>query len=241
MPGGPPRPGSSPYGLYATFADLHDVNLEAQVGDLGERWETPRIAFKPYPACHFVHSPIDAALQAIGGRKLSPEEVREIVVAVPEPAIPIVLEPLAAKISPKTPYDAKFSLPYATAVMLAHGRVTVDSFTEKMATDPAVLALARKVRYEKRDFPTYPKAYPGAARVALTDGGVFEAEVPYQRGGPENPMSADDVREKFRANAALALDSRDLRALEESILTVERRDDLRGSFAPLRRARPTAK
>jgi 2-methylcitrate dehydratase PrpD len=32
-----------------------------QFGDLGVRWEAPRIAFKPFPACHFIHTCLDAA------------------------------------------------------------------------------------------------------------------------------------------------------------------------------------
>ena len=38
-----------------------DIDAETLTAELGERWETPRIAFKPYPACHYVHASLDAA------------------------------------------------------------------------------------------------------------------------------------------------------------------------------------
>ena len=49
------------FGFFAAYYGMDASSLEAQVADLGTRWETPRIAFKPYPACHFVHSSLDAA------------------------------------------------------------------------------------------------------------------------------------------------------------------------------------
>ena len=64
-----------------------------------------------------------------------------------------------------------------------------------------MLAVAGKVRYETRDYPTYPQAFPGGVVVRLADGTSFEADYPHQKGGPENPLSPDEVREKFRENA----------------------------------------
>lgn len=225
------------YGLFAAFADLHEMRLDAQTQDLGERWETPRISFKPYPACHFVHASIDAAVAALAGRTISPDEIREIVVAIPEPEIPIVLEPLDQKAAPRTAYEAKFSLPFSVAARLVHGRLGVESYEAAAIADSAVLGLARKVRYELREFPTYPSEYPGAARIVLRDGTALEAEAPFPRGGTKNPMTDEEVRAKYRSNASLALEGRDVAALEESILTLEEARDLEPVLAPLRAAR----
>ena len=46
-------------------------------------------------------------------------------------------------------------------------------------------------------------------------------------------MSPDEVRAKFRENAALALDPDAAGRLEEAILTLEEQDDLRAALAPL--------
>ncbi len=224
------------YGVFAAFADLHAVSLEAQIEDLGQRWETPRISFKPYPACHFVHAAIDAAAVAVRNRALEPAEIREVVVAIPEPEIAIVLEPLAEKAAPRTGYDAKFSLPFTVAAMLVHGRVGVETYEGNAVKDPAVRDLARRVRYERRDFPTYPSAYPGAIRILLRDGRSLEAEVSTPRGGPNNPMTEAEVREKFRSNASLALDANHVAELEASLLALANQTDLRSVLAPLRKA-----
>jgi len=61
----------------------------------------------------------------------------------------------------------------------------------------------------------------------MNDGRTLEADFPYQRGAPENPMSPDEVRTKFRENASLALSSSSVDALEERVLGLEVQDDLR--------------
>src|SRR6185437_16412511 len=215
---GPPAVLEGRFGLYHAFvgAEQGEIPIAAEVADLGERWETPRIAYKPYPACHFIHGSLGATGGLVG--QLEADEVDDIVVTVPEAAVALVLEPAASKQVPRTEYEAKFSLQYSTAAMLVHGRVGVRSYSEAEIGDPRVTALAGKVRYEVKDYPSYPAAFPGGVRIRLKDGSTREADAPYQLGGPENPMSAGDVRAKFRENAALALDDDAVASLEESVL-----------------------
>jgi 2-methylcitrate dehydratase PrpD len=222
---GPPGVFENRFGVYDAFVGAK-VDLAAQLGDLGTRWETLRIAYKPYPACHFIHGSLGATASLVG--RVEPDEVEEIVVTVPEAAVALVLEPAAPKQAPRTEYEAKFSLQYSTAAMLVHGRVGVRTYTEEEIADPRALALARKVRYEVEDYPSYPAAFPGGVRIRLEGGRTLEADAPYQLGGPENPMSADEVRAKFRENAALALGDDAVEPLEETVLTLEEADDVRG-------------
>ncbi|HEY1480966.1 MAG TPA: MmgE/PrpD family protein [Gaiellales bacterium] len=222
------------FGFFSAFYGLTADAFEAQVADLGRRWESPRIAFKPYPVCHFVHACLDAAVQLVAEHPIVPSEIERIVVAVPDASVPLVLEPLSEKRLPRTEYDAKFSLPYSLAALLLHGRVGVETYTEDAIGDPGVLALAARVEHVARDFPTYPQSFPGWVRIELRSGAAFELELAHQRGGPENPMTADDVSAKFRDNASLALDDDALIRLESAILSLEQHDDLAGCFAPLR-------
>jgi 2-methylcitrate dehydratase PrpD len=221
------------FGVFAAFADVHGIDLEPALGDLGARWETPRIAFKPYPACHYLHAPMDAAVEALRGSNASPDDIAEIVMRVPEAAVSLVLEPAAAKASPRTAYEAKFSLPYSVAAMIVRGAVDLGTYREDALADPLVQSLAKKVRYEVVRFETFPRALPGAARVVLRDGRTLEAELPYQRGGPENPLESEEVCRKFRKNAGLALPGGLVERLERSILALEHERDLRAVFSKL--------
>jgi 2-methylcitrate dehydratase PrpD len=206
--------------------DAAEVPLPPEAG-----WQTPHIAFKPYPACHFVHSCLDA-VAALG---VSADEVESAEVLVPPPAVPLVLEPREAKVAPRTPYDAKFSLQYSLAAQLVHGEVGVATYSPAAIRDERVLELAERVTYEERAFDTYPASFPGGVRLALRDGRVLESILPHQRGGPGNPMSEADVLDKFRANARLGLPEADVHSLETALLELERCNDVPAALAPLAR------
>jgi 2-methylcitrate dehydratase PrpD len=233
---GPPSVVEGRFGLYHAFlgAERGEIDVDAQLADLGSRWETPRIAYKPFPVCHFMHGSLGAAAEASGGRLLSPEEVVSVVVTVPEAGVSLVLEPAGQKVAPRSDYEGKFSLQYSVASMLVRGHVAVSDFSDEAIADPAVLAVAAKVTYETPEYPTYPQAFPGGVRVTLADGTVLERDFPHQKGGPENPMSDDEVRAKFRANALLAVPAELAERLEAALLDLESQDDLTAALAPLR-------
>jgi 2-methylcitrate dehydratase PrpD len=232
---GPRSVFDSKFGFYHTYLDIAPGSgrLPEELADLGSRWETPRIAYKPYPICHFTHGAIGSAVDAVAGRLLTADEIDEIVVSIPANWVPIVLEPADEKKVPRTDYEGKFSLQYAIASMLVRGHVGVTDFSTAAITDPAVLAVAAKVTHEPREFSTYPQAFPGSARIRLANGDVLERELLHQKGGPENPISADEVRGKFRGNAKLALTDDAVDLLEEAILSLEQQDDVTAALRPL--------
>jgi 2-methylcitrate dehydratase PrpD len=221
------------FGLYHAFlgATKGEVDIDVQLADLGKRWETLRIAYKPYPACHFMHGSLGATAEAAAG--VPAEDIEEVVVTVPKAGVSLVLEPAEAKIAPRTEYEGKFSLQYSTAAMIVHGRVGISTYGDEALTDPRVLELARRVRYETKDYNTYPAAFPGGVRIRTRDGKMREADHPHQLGGPDNPMAADDVLAKFHENSRLALSEDASEALERAILGLERHDDVRDALAPL--------
>jgi 2-methylcitrate dehydratase PrpD len=77
-----------------------------------------------------------------------------------------------------------------------------------------------------REFPTADHAFPGAVRIRLRNGEELTAELPHQRGAPEYPMTEDEVREKFRANAALVLPADVHDRLEAAVMGIEGQADL---------------
>jgi 2-methylcitrate dehydratase PrpD len=237
---GPSAVLEGPAGVYEAFLGRDD--LDVPTDDLGTRWDTPDIAFKPYPCCHFMHAALDAADELRTRLGLHADDVAGITVLAPQAALDMVLEPLARKHRPQTPYEGKFSTPFALGALFVHGTVDVQTFTEPMLHDPAVLALAARVDGVLHDFPTFPESFAGGVRVRLRDGSEHEALVPRQRGGTHAPISAGDVRAKFAANARTALGGSDADALEALVMASTADDDLAGvrvlrrAQAPLDRA-----
>ncbi|HEX4109192.1 MAG TPA: MmgE/PrpD family protein [Solirubrobacteraceae bacterium] len=218
------------FGVLPAFFGVDGEGVPALPDD-GGVWETARTSYKPYPACHFIHSSLDACVALRAEHDFGAEEIEAIELLVPPPAVPLVLEPTAAKLAPRTPYDAKFSLPYSVAAMLVRGAVGVGDYTAAAIADREVLALAARCTHAVGEFDTFPGALPGAVTLRLRDGRVLSRTEPRERA-----LSEPDVIEKYRANASLALGLDEAHALERAVLGLAEVSDLRAAFAPLGRA-----
>jgi 2-methylcitrate dehydratase PrpD len=232
---GPPSVFEAEFGVYHAFTGVDPASLAEQLADLGDRWETPRIAFKAYPACHYIHGSLGSTAALVAEDSFESDDIVDVEVSVPPgPAVSLVLEPAANKIAPRSEYEAKFSLQYSTAAMLVHGEVGVASYGDAARSDPAVLAVAQRVRYRVEEFATTAQAFPGGVRIELRDGRVLSRQLDYQPGAPENPLSAAEVQAKFRANARPALGDACADELLAVVRSLEEQDDLSAALAPMR-------
>jgi 2-methylcitrate dehydratase PrpD len=202
---GPDRIFEGRYGLYKLYANTVAPDLSLATRGLREEWEILETDFKPYPCGHISHPYMDCALKLRRDHAPRPEEIDAIEVRVPTAAVPILCEPLADKRKPPSSYAARFSLPYAVAVILVHGRAGIDEFADERLADAAVLALCARTHYVVDDSMPFPQSFPGWVIITLKDGRRVEARMDASRGSRENPMSTDDLWQKFEANARRAL------------------------------------
>ncbi len=217
---GPARALEGRFGLYATHVD-EPPDLDAALAGLGERWECLRSVVKPYPVCHYSHAALDAIGQAAGTLPVDPDAVEAVAVRVSAEGFALVLDPPAAKARPRTPYDAKFSLPYGVAALLVRGRLGLTDFTAEAIADERVLALAARVTGEAWAPGAAPS--PFAGEVDLRCAGDAEPRrvlVAHAPGGPEHPLGDAALREKFGANAVLAIDAATADRLAATVLAL---------------------
>src|SRR5215470_9619711 len=188
------------HGLFHGFAHTTAGDYDALTGDFGARWVTPTLAFKPYPCGTMTHPYIDCA-RRLAASGIKAEEIEEIVCEVGEGTVHRLWEPLAAKQRPANGYAGKFSTPYCIAAGFVRGGVGLGAFTERAIADPRVLALAAKVKYVIDPDNPYPNNYTGHLRAELRDGSVVEERQPYLRGGAQEPLTRQDLIDKFLLNA----------------------------------------
>ena len=81
------------------------------------------------------------------------------------------------------------------------GNVGLSDFSDAAVRDPAVVALAGKVRYRIDPQNPYPKNFTGHIRATLRDGTVVEEHQPYMRGGAHEPLTRADIQDKFLLSA----------------------------------------
>lgn len=216
------QPLEGPAGFYALYAggrfDAADLT-----GALGERFWGTHLTFKPWPSCRGTHPFIELALDLAARHHFTAADVRAIAVQVDD-VQRMLTEPLARKAAPATAIDAKFSIPYCTALALVRGRVDLDGFGAADLADPAILALAGKVSVEVVETGGWHRGSGGAITITLADGRSVSAECANALGCPDRPLDDAALIAKFvdcagRAARPLAPDA--AATLAQRILTLD--------------------
>lgn len=203
---GPERVVEGDHGFYRAFAGGFDpARVDAVLGTLGRDWELPRLTFKPYPCGSIAQPYMDCALTLRREHRFDPRDIVEVRCRTAAGPVPRLWEPLADKRRPANGYAAKFSLPYLLATILVRGEAGLAAFEDAAVRDPDVLGVAARVGYEVDGTIDYPRQFVGHVAVRLADGRTLEAHRDRPRGGPEDPLTAEDLRAKFRGNARLRL------------------------------------
>jgi 2-methylcitrate dehydratase PrpD len=221
---GPPTVFEGRFGFLQAYLD-DEADAEAITRDLGEDWELPRVFFKPYPANHFTHAGMDAAMK-LREEGLEAGEIEEMELGVASPVLRTIAQPEGEKAHPKTGYAAQFSGPFTIATALVGGGglgVSLDDFTDESVEDPLKLDLASRVRCvaDEECERVFPNQFPAVLRVLLKGGEEREAKILHNRGGPENPLSDEELEVKFRDNAGRALPEDSVAELEEFMRGLE--------------------
>jgi 2-methylcitrate dehydratase PrpD len=200
---GPPTVFEGRFGLFTALLG-DEVDLDAVTDGLGDQWEVPGIFFKPYPANHFTHAGIDAAI-ALRERGLAADDVASADLGVATATVRTIGEPLEVKQKPDTGYQAQFSGPFTVAAGLLGGAglgVGLADFTDAAAQDPRRRALMERVTVspDPRCDEIYPDQFPAVLTVTTHDGSELVEEVWANRGGPDNPLSPAELATKFSEN-----------------------------------------
>lgn len=149
---------------------------------------------KPYAACRHCHAPVEAALTLSKQAAIQPEDIKEICVKTYD---------LAVYGHDHTEIDginsAKMSIPYSVAVAYLKQKCGMEMFTEDMVANSEILALTHKVTVkEDPDLSSLvPARRVAVVNVCAVDGKVLEARVDYPKGEPENPISKEELQDKF--------------------------------------------
>ncbi len=217
---GPPTAFEGRFAFYQAFCGGIAAPQEIDRG-LGETWCIPGIFYKPYPANHFTHTGIDAALAL--RRKVAPEQVASVRIGVATPTVRTIGEPRDQKVRPQSGYHGQFSGPFTFAAAFLGGGglgVALEDFSDANARDERYLSLAGRVEIagDGECDAIFPNQFPAIVRLTTVSGEVFEERVMSNRGGPSRPLSREDLRVKFSGNARRALPERAVADLGDAIL-----------------------
>lgn len=159
---------------------------------LGQQWDILTISHKFHACCHGTH----AMLEALRDLTPSPDDIRDIQLWTHPRWLPVCN--IAA---PQTGLEAKFSYAHTAAMALSgHDTAALDSFTDALAQDPALRALAARMHVMADD-----NLAETAARVEVTLGSGAVLARAYDL---NQPMPFDTRRAKIIAKTRALLGER---------------------------------
>jgi 2-methylcitrate dehydratase PrpD len=191
------------FGLFNAFF-RGEYDPDVITAELGRRFEGERVSIKPWPSARETHATIRAVLELRAMHAVAPADVAEVRLHVGQTNLEFC-EPAAARRRPQGRMDALSSLPYAVAVALAHGSMPLSAYTADGLQDPTVLALAERVSWQLDEARSLDGTIEGArVQLRTKSGKTFEHEVRHGAGHPDDPLSEDMLRAKFRDCAVMA-------------------------------------
>lgn len=193
---------------------------------LGEEFEIMNIYIKPYPTCRMTHGAIDAILDIKEEADFDPLNVDEVMFHQVTHGMYITEDKVDVDSYYKT---CQFNLPYIAACAIIDGEVTEGQFTKERIADPKVHELAKKVKVipdEDLD-AIYPEdCRPTLVEIKTRNGESYTKRVSYPKGDPRNPLTDEELFEKFLRWAGPSLTEERAYEIEDAIFELDRLDDV---------------
>lgn len=215
------------FGLFSSHLGPGEYAYERITEGLGTDWTSLKTSYKPYPCGHVIHQFIDALKLAMRDDSVQADNIAKITCRIAEWMVPIVCEPVDVKLRPSSDYHAKFSLQYSVAAALVLGHLGVEAYSPENISDQRILDLTSKVGYEVDDTAPDTRQFKGWIIIETNAGNRVEEIVDANWGSLENPMTPEQVQEKFHQNAVLALDEDRAARISELIVGIEALADVR--------------
>jgi 2-methylcitrate dehydratase PrpD len=212
-------------GFYKVFHGETAIHTEA-VEELGKSYalESDGIRIKPYPCGGLTHQAIDTVLDFRAKHGVTAEMVESIDVDV----MRHTFERIIFKV-PQNGIQGKFCMPYLLARAIIDGRVFIDAFTDAAVRDPNVLKLAERIQMRlDNNLPSRDLgSRPCRVTLRLKNGQTYSREVQHSKGGPEFPMTADELKTKFTDCARQTLSEASTQRALDDLNRLETLPDIR--------------
>ena len=207
-------------GLFSSYSE--GGKPEAVVDRLGDRWELMNISLRLWPVASSIQSMVTALFAILSTSPISAGDVASVRVSLSE-----TVYKMHGALGWDTRFRALLSAPYVTSVIIHDGACWLPQFTSDRIGDPEVGAFARDKVVVQIDH----SLATNAATVELTtvDGRTFVEHRTVPRGDAADPLSRDDIIDKYRTASRGHMTERET---EEVIGTMPKLEEL-GDTRPL--------
>lgn len=177
-------------------ASSENYNFNAVTDALGERYEILNVDQKPYACCRSMHPSIDAILELKQGKNILPKDIEKIEVKTYD----IAIKQCGIIQEPKNVFESKFSIPFGIAVAFFEGNALDEQFSMGRIKNEKIINLAKKVEVMEGEEYTemYPDNWGCKVKIFTNSKEVFEKEILKAKGDHQNPLSREELVNKFK-------------------------------------------
>jgi 2-methylcitrate dehydratase PrpD len=214
-----------PYGLYQA---LYRGKYERErIMENPKVFKNIGVSIKPYPCCKLTHGAIEGVMGLMSEHQLNEGKIADVRIGVNQSAYSLCARQPWTE--PQSVVEAQFNIPYAVALAVCKQSVRLEDFTEKAIKDKAVLKMASKVRVSLDEGMRLSslQVAPTITEIRDVQGNIYKKEVTRVKGNPQNPLSWDQLCEKFFSSLDFAGVPRGrLGELPDKIWKLEKADDI---------------
>lgn len=177
-------------------------DIEKLIGNLGTNYKILECSMKAFPTEALTHTHITATLKVMLKNNLSYENIDAVTITTIARACDILFD--QHKYHPESRETADHSLPYCIAAAIVDKKITTQSFSEEKLNDPRIREVIMKIKGEASiEFEKmFPAKQPSKVVIKTKEGNEYSEYLEYPKGDPREPMTLEDLENKFNALSA---------------------------------------
>ena len=197
-------------------------NIEKLIGGLGEKYKIMECGMKAFPTEALTHTHISAVLNVVTKNNITYDQIESATLTTLAQAYDILFDP--HKYRPESRETADHSLPYCIAAALVDHKITTQSFSDEKMKDPKIWEVIDKIKGEPSiEFEKmFPAKQPSKAVIKTKDGKEFSEYLEYPKGDPREPMTMEDLDNKFNSLSEKILSGSKQKEVKEAIFSCEK-------------------
>ncbi len=189
----------------------------------GKRFKILDTIYKSVSAEATTHGHLTATLELVREHDIKPKDVVKVKIVAPTRCTKHTGDPI--KRSPKIKEMADHSSYYVTAVAILDREVGPDQYTPQKLKDPRIREMIGKISMEADpSLDHFRRA--GITEIKTKQGITYKRRVEYPKGDPRNPMTDQELEDKFRSMAEKFMTEKQIKKLIATVYEMEKLDDI---------------
>jgi 2-methylcitrate dehydratase PrpD len=195
----------------------------------GRPFQVLKTSIKPHACCRYKQGPIDGILKIMRANKLAATDIESVTLGILKTGFPLVVQPEEQKRNPQSIVDAQFSMPFGAAVAILYGKASLDEYSSANIHSAEVKKMMNRIRcIEVPELDKeFPQRWPALATIKTKTDQEYLVKIDYPKGDPENPLSQDELIQKFKGLTAPVYSKDRMNKIIDKIKTLERTDSLK--------------